>query len=138
SDERDERLAFQFIWTANHRRFGDLLIAHKRALDFRGADAMTGYVEDVIDAADNPKIPVFVLPATIAREVTALHFAPVNVLVSLRIAPDSAQHARPRFANDQFAAAVFRNDISLVIDYFREHAEEWERSAAGFGGSGAR
>ena len=62
-DKSDQRLAFQFIGPADDGGFRDVVIAHQRALDFRGAEAMAGDVQHVIDAAHDPEIAVLVLPA---------------------------------------------------------------------------
>ncbi len=86
--KRDERLTLQFIRPADDRRFGHFRMADKRALDFRRADAMAGDVQHVVNAADDPKITVFILAAAVAREITAWHFAPVNLLVTFRVAPN--------------------------------------------------
>src|SRR5581483_6828746 len=101
---------------------------------FGRPDAVPGHVQHVVDAADNPKIAVLVLAATVPGEVAALHLAPVSVAISLHVAPDAAQHARPRLANDQFAAAVPGNGFTLVIHDFRQHTEEGQRCRAGLGG----
>src|SRR4051812_5102761 len=99
-------------------------MADERALDFGGADAMAGDVEDVIDAADDPEISVFILPATVAGEIAPLHFGPIDLLVSLGIAPKTPQHAGPRFANDQLSARALRHGVSIVVNNFRHDSEE--------------
>src|ERR1051325_11038390 len=86
--EGDEGLAFQGIGPAHDGGFGDLGMAEEGALDFRGADAMAGDIEHVVNPADDPEITVFVLPAAVAGEVAAGHFAPIDFFVPLRIAPE--------------------------------------------------
>src|SRR5687767_11202962 len=112
-------------------------MADEGAFDFGGADAVARDVEDVVDTADDPEVTVFVLTTTIAGEVAAGNFGPVDLFVAFGIAPEAAQHAGPGFADDEFAALPFRDGIALVIDDFGNDAEEWERGAAGFGGGGA-
>jgi len=51
-DEGVERLAFDVVRHGRHGGFGDLRMAHERALDFRRADAMAGDVDDVVHAAE--------------------------------------------------------------------------------------
>src|SRR5712691_8824583 len=92
-DEGNQRLTFEIIRSADHRGLGNFWMADERALDLRGADAMAGNIEDIIDAANDPEIAVFVLPAAITGEVAALDLAPINLFVALRIAPEAAQHA---------------------------------------------
>src|SRR5688500_11450355 len=137
SDEGDEGLAFEFVGTSDHGGFGDFRIADERAFDFGGADAVTGDVEHVIDAADNPEVAVLVLSAAVAGEIASFEFAPIDFAKTLRVAPDAAEHAGPWFANDEFAAGVARGGISFVIDHLRQDAEKRERGAARFGGCGA-
>ena len=51
---------------------------------------------DVVDAAEQPEVAVVVALGAVAREVLAVEAAPVRVAVALGIAPDAAQHRRPR------------------------------------------
>ena len=137
-DERDERLAFQFIGPTDHRGFGHIRVADQRALDFGRPDAMTGHVEHVVDAAHDPEVTVLVLPATVAGEVGPFDFAPINFLITLRVAPDAAQHVRPRFADDELAAGIAGNRIALVVHHLRYHPEERQCGGAWLGRDRAR
>src|SRR5687768_13086264 len=98
---------------------------------------MTGYVENVVDSADDPEIAVWILAATIACEVTPFYLAPVDVLETLRITPNAAEHAWPWLSNHQFAATVFGDDLAFVIHHFRQDAKERKSSATRLGGRGA-
>src|SRR5205809_608798 len=99
-------------------------MADEGAFDFGSADAVASHVEDVVNAADDPEIAVFVLAAAVAGEVATGNFGPVDLFVAFGIAPEAAQHAGPGFANDEFAALPFRDRIPLVIDDFGNNAEE--------------
>ena len=134
SDEGDEGLALELVGTANNGGFGDVLIGDQSAFDFSSADAVTGDVQHVVNAADDPKVSVFVLPATVAGEVVAGDFGPVNFLVTFQIAPEAAEHAGPRFANDQLAPGVPGHGVALVVDDLRKDAKVRERRGARFGG----
>ena len=79
-DEGDEGLAFEVVRASNDSRFGDAWMADERAFDFGGADAMAGDVEDVVDAADDPEVTVFVLAAAVACEIGARDFSPIDLL----------------------------------------------------------
>src|SRR5689334_10114918 len=113
--EGHQCLALQIVRTSDYRGLGDVLIADERALDFRRADAMAGHVEHVIDTTHDPEVTVLVLTTAIAGEIGAFDLAPINFLVALRVAPESAQHARPRFANDELAAHALGHGIALVV-----------------------
>ena len=54
----------------------------QRALDFRRAESMAGHVQNVIDAADDPEITIFIAARAVAGEIIAFEFAPVLLLDS--------------------------------------------------------
>src|SRR4030095_12434682 len=102
-------------------------VADKRALDFRCSNAMAGHVQHVVDPAHNPEVAIFILARAISGKIAALYLAPVRVLVALRIAPNTAQHAWPWFAENQLAASVARHSASRLINHLRKHSKEWQR-----------
>src|SRR5207244_11396618 len=104
--------------------FGNFLIAHERAFDFRRADPVSGHVQHVINPADDPEVAVFVLARAVAREITPFHFAPVSLLVALRITPKTAQHARPGLANHELATRICRDRLTFAVHDFRDPATE--------------
>jgi len=117
----------------------NLFMADKGALNLRGANPMAGNIQDIIDAAHNPEIAVFVLPAAITGEVAALDLAPIRIFVALRIAPEAAQHAGPGFAKDEFAAGSFAERPGLFSSTtFGTMPEEWKRGGTRFGRRRAR
>ena len=63
---------------ADHRGFGDGLMAHKRAFDLRRTDAIAGYFNDVVGAAHKPQIAVFIFSADISRRVAVRDRVPVG------------------------------------------------------------
>ena len=75
-------------------------MTHQRALDLRSAKTMPGNVEDIIDAADDPKITVFIASRAVAGEIVAFVFAPVLFLIALLVAVNRAQHRRPRTSDN--------------------------------------
>src|SRR5882757_4340781 len=101
-------------------------MADQGALDFRSANAMAGDVQHIVNAAHDPKIAVLVLPAAIAGKVTALYFGPIHFLIALRVAPQAAQHARPRLANHEFAPGISRNSPALLIHDFGHNPKKWQ------------
>ena len=46
---------------------------------------------------------------------------------------DSAQHGRPGFTDDEFAAHIWADFVAVVIDHDGVDSEEGQRSRAGFG-----
>ena len=78
--ERYHALAFQFVGSADDCRLGHRFMGNERALDFGGSEPMTRDVENVVDATDNPKIPILVSPRSITCEIAAFDFAPVLLL----------------------------------------------------------
>ncbi|CEG10123.1 hypothetical protein BN961_03558 [Afipia felis] len=97
---------------------------HQRAFDFRRAHAMTGDVDDVIDAAGDPVITVGIAAAAVAGEVLALVGGEVGLLETFVVAVDGAHLARPRFGDAQVAAAFALQHLAVGIDDLRHHAEE--------------
>ena len=67
---------------------------------------MAGDVQDVVDAADDPKVSVLVPARAVAGEVIAFEFAPGPSSVARLVAVNRAQHRWPRLADDEFSADV--------------------------------
>src|SRR5262245_50277902 len=95
-------------------------------------------VENVIDPSDDPEITVLVLTATVAGEIAVFAFAPVNLFVALGIAPQPAQHRRPRFAHDKLATGIFWHCFPFVIHHFGHDTEKRQRGRTGLGRNRAR
>src|SRR5262245_15502530 len=108
-------------------------MANKRALNFRCAESVTSHIQNIINAADDPSITVFIATRAVAREVIALKFAPVLFSVARIVAVDRAQHRRPRPANNQFAADIRADFLPLRVDYGWIYAKERKRGASGLG-----
>ena len=70
-DEGVDRLALDLVRIADDRGFGDLGVRDQRAFDLRGADAVAGDVDHVVDAAGDPVIAVLVAAAAVAGEIKA-------------------------------------------------------------------
>src|SRR5207249_6655029 len=131
--ERHQRLALQFVRPAHHRGFGHVGVADQGALDLSRADPVPRDVEHVVDPADNPEVTVLVLPAPVSGEITTFDFAPIDLFVTLRVAPDAAQHVRPRLADDQLSAGIARNSLALVVHDFGHDPEKWQGGGTRFG-----
>src|SRR5207248_7256234 len=108
-------------------------MADKRALDFRCAESVTGHVQDIVNAADDPKITVFIAARAVARKIIAFKFAPILLSVAGIVAVDRPQHRRPRPANNQFAADIRADFLSPFIDDARVDAKEGEGGTARVG-----
>src|SRR5882672_1807995 len=108
-------------------------MADKRTLDFPCAESVTGHVQNIINAPDDPKITVFIASRAVAREIIAFKFAPVLLSVARIVAVDRTQHRRPRPANNQFAADIRADFLSLLIDDSRIDAKERKRGATRLG-----
>src|SRR6266566_8075970 len=131
--ERRDRLAFQFVRTADHSRFSDSFVSHQRRLDFHGAEAMAGNVDDIVDAPHDPEISVFIFACAVAGEVHTRNLGPVLLHVAVGIAVDSAQHSRPRLRQDQEAAGAERDGLAVHGHDFGDHAGEGSRGRSGLG-----
>ena len=104
-------------------------------------DVVARHEHDVVDAAEQPEVAVVVALGAVAREVLAVEAAPVRVAVALGIAPDAAQHRRPRPFEHEVAAAGDADRLARVVDDVgldaraagtsRSRASAWSRRAAG-------
>src|SRR5687768_11161080 len=105
----------------------------QRAFDFGGADAVARDVEYVVDSPHDPKIAILVLPRAVAREVDfgpAGKLAEVLALETIVVPPECPQHRRPRLHDDEFAAAVARDFVALVVHHLGDYAEKRPRARA--------
>jgi hypothetical protein len=103
-DERGDRLALHLVRAADDGGLRDRRVVDQRALHFHRADAVAGHVQHVVDAAEDPEVAVVVALRAVAREVDAVPARPVVLAEALVVAPDRAQHARPRLRDGQVAA----------------------------------
>ena len=76
---------------------------------------MTGDVHDVVDAAEDPECAVVVALGAVTGEVPAFFgvAGPVGVAVAVHVAPDAAQHRRPRLVEDEVAVAAGAEGLSI-------------------------
>ena len=109
---------------ADHRGLGDFRVRDQRAFHFRRADAVAADVDDVVDAAGDPVVPVGVATATVAGEVAARIRAEVGVEEALGVAVDAAHLPRPRIGQHQVALGRALEHGAVGIDQRRLHAEE--------------
>ena len=115
-DEGDDGLAGGRVGGADDGGLGDLRVGDEGGLDLGGGDVVAGDEHDVVDAAEQPDVAVVVLLGAVAGEVAAGEAGPVGVEVALVVAPDGAQHRRPRLGEDQVAAGAVGDLVGLVVD----------------------
>ncbi len=113
----DDGLPGRGVGCAHHRRLGHLRVRHQRRLDFGGGDVVAGDEHHVVDPAEQPQVAVLVPLRAVAGEVDALEPGPVRFDEPLVVAPDGAQHARPRVANGQVATASIGDGRAGVVDH---------------------
>src|SRR5208283_3048180 len=94
------------------------------AFYFRRSHAVTGNVDDVINAASDPVIAIGVAAAAIAGEIFARIGREISLLEALVVSVDRAHHARPRIGDDQIALAGALDFIAGRVHDLRLHAEE--------------
>src|SRR5579859_6229602 len=87
-----DAFTFQWIGDTDGGGFGDRGMRDQRALDFGGADAVSGDVEYVVGAAKDGDVAVFIFHGDVAGDVVAGEKLPIT-LVTGSVAPDCAQHA---------------------------------------------
>ena len=82
---------------SDDRGLGDVRMIDERALDFHRAEPMSGHVQHVVHATEQPVEAVVIAACAVAGEIDAVGpAAPVRLHEALGIAVDPAQHRRPR------------------------------------------
>ena len=110
--ERGDGLAGRVVGLADDRGLGDRGVRHERGLDLGGGDVVAGDEHDVVDPAEQPVVALGVALGAVAGEVPAREPRPVRLAVALRVAPDPAQHRRPRSGEREVATAGDRRPAS--------------------------
>src|SRR3954467_7461939 len=90
-DERREGLALQVVRAADHRRLSHSWVVDQRTLHFHGSDSVSGYVEHVVHASQDPPIASLIDLGAISRKVPTRKAAPVGLLVTLVIPVNRAE-----------------------------------------------
>jgi hypothetical protein len=129
-DEGADRLAQELVGRPTTAGLGHLGVADERALDLHRREAVSGDVDHVVDAPEDPEVAALVAPRAVAGEVQVPELRPVVLAVALGIAPDAAQHRGPGLADHEVAAVVRGQLLALVVDDGRVDAEEGPRRRA--------
>src|SRR5262245_21502764 len=77
---------------------------------------MTRNVDDIIDTTHDPKEAILITTSTVAGEIHPGNITPVLTFESFGIPVDRAHHRRPRRADNQKAALICADGVSLTID----------------------
>ena len=96
-----DALSFDVVWVADHCGFRHLVVQYQRALDFSGAHAVTGDVDDIVNATGDPVIAIGVTTRTVAGEVIPGVRAEVGFLEASMIAIQGAHLTWPGLLDDQ-------------------------------------
>src|SRR5437879_1499197 len=125
--EGGEGLAFDLVTPADDGRLRDERVVDERRLDLHRRDAVPRHVDDVIDAAEEPEVPVLVELGAVAGEVDVLVAAPVLLHVPLWIAPNPPEHAGPWLAPDGVAGL---GGLAVIVEHGGVDARERLRRRA--------
>src|ERR1044072_761663 len=98
---------------------------------------MTADVDDIVDAAHDPKVTVLVAPGAVAGKIDIFNLRPVLFPVSFVVAPDRAQHRGPGTLDYQIAAFVRAHRFAVARHHVDFNSREGLSRSAGFGWSGA-
>ena len=131
SDESDHSLSLDLVGTTYHGCLGNGMMTDQGTLEFRSTQTMTRNIQNVVDATNNPEVPLLVTARSVTREVGSFDLAPVLMAIACLVPPYAAQHGRPRLTNDQLATLAMRNFNTIVIDNGGVDSEERERGGSG-------
>ena len=113
-------------------------MADKSTLDLGGAEAVSGYVEDIVDAADDPKVAILVTAGTVTGEVSPLDLAPVLLAVAALVSPNAAEHGWPGLADDEFATLTMGDFLAMIVNDCGIDTEERKCRGSRLAGGRAR
>ena len=114
-------LALHGVGHANRRGFGDGGMRHQRAFYFRGADAVSGDVKNVVVAAEDGNVSVFIFHGHIAGYIASGNPLPIT-LVTGGVAPYCAQHVRERPLQHEPAAHAGGRGLAIFVEHIRFRA----------------
>ena len=121
---------------ADDRRLSDRGILDEDRFQFGSADAVTGDVDHVVDAAGDPEVAVLVADGAVAREVIFTTPAvPIGIHVALFVAEDALRDAGPRLADGEDAVVGL---VAVLVEDGGVDAEEGQRGRARLRGRAAR
>src|SRR5690606_799544 len=104
-----------------------------RRLDLHGAQAVSGHVQHIVDAAHDPEVAVGIALCAVAREIIALEFGrEIAAFEALGVAPDRTYHAWPGALHRQEAARARRYVIARLIDDGGRDAGQRQRARTRF------
>src|SRR5688500_18944508 len=85
-------------------------------LHFHRSNAVSGHVDDVVYAAEEPEVTILVALRAVTCEVDTWPFRPVLLHEAIGISPDAAQHRRPGRCDRKISAADFDTLTTLIED----------------------
>src|SRR4051812_15933864 len=104
---------------------------HHRALYLSRPDSVTRDVQDVIDAADDGEITLFVPARAVPREIHAGDVGEILLLEPLVVTVDRSHDARPGSAHHEHPARAGADALAVLGDHVRLDTEERQARGAG-------
>src|ERR1700722_5190202 len=98
---------------------------------------MAGDFDDVIDAAQNPYVAIFVALGGITGEIDAGDFFPVLAVVTFVVTVDGAEHGWPGLLDSEVAGLAGAYRFTFHIHNARRDSGKRQSSGAGFRWRGA-
>ena len=94
---------------------------------------MSGDIEHVVSAANDPKISIAIAACAVSGEIPPFEFAPVLFLIAFLVAVDRAQHRWPWLSDDQFPAYICAHFFSTFVYHGGIDPKKRQGCASGFG-----
>ncbi len=123
-----DALAFDVMRIADDGCFRHVVMQDERALNFSGTHPVPRHVQDIIDAARDPVVPILIAATSITRKVLVGEGREVRFNEAAVIPIDRSCLTRPRIFHHENAFGRALKDFSILINNLRLHTEERECS----------
>jgi len=91
-DERGDRLPLHLVRPSNYSRLCNLRVCHQSRFDLHRPQPVTTYIDHVVHAPHQPKIPIRIPPCAIARKIASWNLAPISRLIPSLVSIDRPRH----------------------------------------------
>src|SRR6516162_4661834 len=129
-DKCADHLSPQLVRPANDARLRDCGMAEESGLNFDGADAMSGYLDDLVGATRKPNIAIRVDLRRVPGVIDTGNDLPIIAAVSFFFTPQFRSQSGERSLDHHDAFFVYRARCTVECHHFGINARHGNRRAA--------